>query len=121
MGTLNGSSGCDKVKKETISFVKKFIIPYSLITIGVSLAAAGLYGRIFRLEALYQQPGDPGLVDYIFEGLHIYFIMQYIFLIGSTIFFALYKKKKLMFFLGWVLFNIALTALGLFVCVSGLW
>ena len=108
------------MKKETISFIKKFIIPYSFITVGISLAAAGLYGRMFRLEALYQQPGDPTLVDYIFEGLKIYFIMQYIFLIGSSIFFAIYKKKKTLFFVGWVLFNIALTALGLFVCVGGL-
>ena len=91
-----------------------FAALYLFISVCISLLAAGLYGRMFRLDAIYQQPGDPYLTDYVIEGLHVYFIMDFIILAGSTVF-LFYKKKKISFCLFWVLFNVIIAIIGLLV------
>lgn len=92
-----------------------FAALYLFISVCISLVAAGLYGRMFRLDAIYQQPGDSYFIDYVLEGLHVYFITDFIILAGSTVFLLLYKKKKISFYLFWVLCNVVIAIIGLFV------
>ena len=89
---------------------------YLFISVCISLVAAGLYGRMFRLDTIYQQPGDPYFIDYVIEGVRVYFITDFIILAGSTVFLLLYKKKKISFCLFWVLLNVVIAIIGLLVC-----
>ncbi|MCH5265378.1 MAG: hypothetical protein J1F02_05725 [Lachnospiraceae bacterium] len=98
---------------------KIIITLYSLLSVCISLAAAGLYGWKFKSDVFYDLPGEPDFIDYVIEGLHVYLIMELVFLSGSTLFLFLHEKKRISFCLCFVLLNIILAIIGLLACIPG--